>query len=97
MDSSKANFATGKEGNESSLLYISMYVQISIYTDIYLYVELLVEALILAMLASSSSYQNAPKGFEMLCLTCESKQLLMGKCLVFSHNQHHKELQLQFC
>ena len=68
MDSSKANFATGKEGNESSLLYISIYVQISIYTDIYLYVELLVEALILAMLASSSSssYQNAPKGFEML-------------------------------
>ena len=67
MDSSKANFATGKEGNESSLLYISIYVQISIYTDIYLYVELLVEALILAILAtSSSSYQNAPKGFEML-------------------------------
>ena len=65
MDSSKANFATGKEGNESSLLYISIYVQIYIYTDIYLYVELLVEALILAMLASSS-YQNAPKGFEML-------------------------------
>ena len=81
MDSSKANFATGKEGNESSLLYISIYVQISIYTDIYLYVELLVEALILAMLASSSSYQNAPKGFEMLLFDVWVKAITYGEML----------------
>ena len=70
-----------------------------IYTDIYLYVELLVEALILAMLACLLLLLTKmhPRASKCYCLTCESKQLLMGKCLVFSHNQHHKELQLQFC
>ena len=57
-----------------------MYVQISIYTDIYLYVELLVEALILAMLASSS-YQNAPKGFEMLLFDVWVKAITYGEML----------------
>ena len=53
-----------------------------IYTDIYLYVELLVEALILAMLASSSSsYQNAPKGFEMLLFDVWVKAITYGEML----------------
>ena len=53
-----------------------------IYTDIYLYVELLVEALILAILAtSSSSYQNAPKGFEMLLFDVWVKAITYGEML----------------
>ena len=52
-----------------------------IYTDIYLYVELLAEALILAMLASSSSYQNAPKGFEMLLFDVWVKAITYGEML----------------
>ena len=73
MDSSKANFATGEEGNESSLIYINVYVQI--YTEIYIYVVCTSWSL------ASSSFQNAPKGFEMLLFDVWVKAITYGEML----------------